>query len=207
MDPVQRGEVAERLLLGAPIQVILRQRAPAERPLRIVFEHGDDPIVLVEGEPAQDNGIHHGEDRRAGADPEREHHQRDGGEGRGLSQRSHGIPHVVADPAAKIDRPTRGAVFGNQPRKRVAEGRERRARERRRAPSRGAVQLAADRVDHIVLEARAESGRVEPQNRTEDDERQAGHVSGSSATGPAGRREGPAPGCASPTPARACRPR
>jgi hypothetical protein len=57
--------------------------------------------VLVEGQAAQDDGVDHGEDRRAGADAERENRQRDAGEGWRRAQRAQGrakvVEHVALD--------------------------------------------------------------------------------------------------------------
>ena len=84
-----RGDRLEYLLLGRPIDVVLR-RGAAEClwiPIRVRFRsrrpplsHRDQPVVLVKRQTAEDHGIHHRKDRGAGADAEHQHEQRHGGE-------------------------------------------------------------------------------------------------------------------------------
>jgi hypothetical protein len=50
------------------------------RPPPVEFEHRDDPIVFVERQAAQHDGVDDRENRRTGADTEREHRQRHGRE-------------------------------------------------------------------------------------------------------------------------------
>ena len=74
-----RRERLEGLLLRLPVQERLRRRrSAAERggALRVVLEDRDDPVVLVEGQRAKDDGVHDREDRRSGANAQGEHDQR-----------------------------------------------------------------------------------------------------------------------------------
>ena len=84
-----RGHRLEHLLLGRPVEVVLRRDA-AER-LRIAVRvgdrsrgralaHRDEPIVLVERQPAEHDGIDDREDRRARADAQRQDDEGDGRE-------------------------------------------------------------------------------------------------------------------------------
>ena len=75
------GDGLERFLQLPPVQIGLGGRqAGAERfgPPRVVLEHGDEPIVFVEGQAAQHDGVDDGENRRAGANAERQNCQRNG---------------------------------------------------------------------------------------------------------------------------------
>jgi hypothetical protein len=71
----------EHLLLGGPVHVVLR-RDPTRRGRgrRAPLADRDEPVVFVERQAAQHDGVHHREDRRAGADAEDEHDQGDGRE-------------------------------------------------------------------------------------------------------------------------------
>ena len=93
------GQAVERVLHPPPVQVHLRRgRAAAERGRlgRIVLEDDCEPVVFVERERAQHDGVDDREDGRAGADPERQDRERDGGECRRLAQRPKGGLEVVA---------------------------------------------------------------------------------------------------------------
>ena len=93
-----RRQPVERLLHLPPVAVHLRGRKPGAEHLlagRVVLEDDGQPVVLVEGKSTQDHRIDHREDRRGGADAEREHRQGDGGEGGGRAKRSEGCPEVV----------------------------------------------------------------------------------------------------------------
>ena len=64
----------------APVEIGLRRgRAAAERrrPLGVVLEHDAEPIVLVERQPAQDDGVDDREEGRPGADAEGQDSQGD----------------------------------------------------------------------------------------------------------------------------------
>ena len=65
LDADDRREMGEGLLAVAPVQIVLRHRVAGLRPLRVVFEDGQNPIVLVEGQSAEHHGIDDGEDRGA----------------------------------------------------------------------------------------------------------------------------------------------
>ena len=65
VDVVLRREAADRLRIG-------RRAAPAGRSVARPLADSDQPVVLVERQPAQDDGVDDREDRRARADAERQ---------------------------------------------------------------------------------------------------------------------------------------
>ena len=62
----------------------------------MALPYRDEAVVLVERQPAQDHGVHHREDRRAGADAERQHEERDRRERLGRLERTEGGFQIVA---------------------------------------------------------------------------------------------------------------
>ena len=98
------GDRLERLLLPHPVDVVLRRgRHQLERVARRVwtsprlspFPDGNQPIVLVEGQTAQHDGIDDRKDCRRRADAEDQHDERDYGEPGGRSKGSKRRSQVV----------------------------------------------------------------------------------------------------------------
>ena len=103
----------EHLLLNDPIEVVLGLHAsdglgiggPAARrrpgPLPAAkcptLPDGDEPVVLVERQPAKNHGIDDRKDRRRRADAERQHQQRNHRESRRRAQRPNGISQIGHD--------------------------------------------------------------------------------------------------------------
>ena len=82
--PGHRGQAVERLLSGPPVQKRLRGRRAAEHLAAVsaALEDGYQPIVLVERQTAQDDGVDDREDGGAGSDAEGQHGQSHHGERR-----------------------------------------------------------------------------------------------------------------------------
>src|SRR4029079_12558142 len=92
-------ELLEWLLELAPFQVSLRcdvPQAERDRALGVLLVDHAETVVLVERQPAQDDRVDNGENRRARADAERQHGKGHDGEGPGSAERAKGIPEVVA---------------------------------------------------------------------------------------------------------------
>jgi hypothetical protein len=84
-------------LLGSPVHIVLGRDGGKFQPVaawvrrrawRAALAHGDESIVLIKRQRAQDDGVNHREDGGGGADPERQHDQRDSREGRGGTERA-----------------------------------------------------------------------------------------------------------------------
>ena len=90
------GQAVEQLLLRPPIEKRLGRSRIAQYVTRfgIGLEHGHEPVVLVEGQTAQDDGIDDGKDGGGRPDAEREDRQRDSGVGGRLAQYAHGVDNV-----------------------------------------------------------------------------------------------------------------
>jgi len=112
----------------APVEIDLRHRCARNISLRIVLEHRDDPIVVVEGQTAQDHRVDDREDGGGRRDPEGECGDGDGGNRPGVPQRSNGIPKVGAESAPDGDSRAAGAMLGHHTGERVSN-RARRAYE------------------------------------------------------------------------------
>ena len=78
------GEAVEGPLLRPPAEEGLGRRRAAEQlaPVRALLQDCHETVVFVEREPAQDDGVDHGEDGGAGPDAEGQDDQGDRGEGR-----------------------------------------------------------------------------------------------------------------------------
>jgi hypothetical protein len=62
---------------------------------RVPFTHGDETIVFVEREAAENDGVHNREDRRRCPDAERENEERRGGETPGGTEGSYGSSEII----------------------------------------------------------------------------------------------------------------
>ena len=85
-----------------------------------MLEHGDEPIVFVEGQAAQHDGIDDGENGRAGADAERQNSQRNGRERWRGAQRAQSCSKVVEHVALDgVTRDVGRLVFATPPAGRI----------------------------------------------------------------------------------------
>ena len=88
------------VLLIPPIKKVLRS-GEVQRRRRAVLDvelaDGDEPIALGERQPAENDRVHHGEDRGRRTDAQRQHHQRHARERRCPSQRTDGMARVAPE--------------------------------------------------------------------------------------------------------------
>ena len=81
-----------------------------QRARRPALAHGHEPVVLVEGQRAQDDRVHHREDRRRGADAERQHEQRDDGEARRRAKLADGVAQIGMSSPPNRNHPRAGGA-------------------------------------------------------------------------------------------------
>ena len=87
------GEPGERRALGLPVEEGGVGRRP-DLPLAILLGEHEQPILPGERQGAQQYAVHHAEDRRAGADGDRQGQDRGAREPGTLAQGPHGIAEV-----------------------------------------------------------------------------------------------------------------
>ena len=75
-----RRDIGEDAVLLAPVEVVGRGRGvPREPDVTGILPDHHEPVGLGQGQLAQEDRVHHGIDRRVGADPKRECADRDQG--------------------------------------------------------------------------------------------------------------------------------
>ncbi len=88
----------KRFLKTPPVQIGLgRGLATAEGfgPASVQFEHGYHPVVLIERQAAKNYRIDHRKYRGPRPDSQRQNGQGNRGEGRGRTQRPHGVSQIL----------------------------------------------------------------------------------------------------------------
>lgn len=87
-DPLERSS-APRELTG-----VIEPEGIVESPVAGLTPEHDEAVLIVDGEPAQEQGLGHGEDGRREADPQGEGEDRGEGEPRGAAEPAERVAHA-----------------------------------------------------------------------------------------------------------------
>ena len=103
------GEAAERSIALTKVPVLGRAELLAGYAVELGMHHHHLGRPLVR-QRAQEHAVHHAEDRRGGADAERERGHGERGEGRTTAQAPEGLPEIVAE---RVDHSDLSATTGS----------------------------------------------------------------------------------------------
>ena len=100
-----RGGVFEDLCLRLPIGVVSGGGCVArEAHLAVIFKTRDQPLRVAVRQRPQQHGVNHAEDRRRGADAQRERQQGDGREAGTACQKPQAVPEILSKGAHRRER-------------------------------------------------------------------------------------------------------